>query len=280
MDNEIIEAFNKFKNSGKIEDYLEYRRIIKEKEQKKRWSNMIKEFEGIIVSETPYSESSKIINILTKEGIIGVMAKGAKRLKSPFRTTTEKFSLGTFNVYFHEGKLSTLISADIINPLNNIKTDIVKIGYLTYICELSYQTAKQKTDSNIYTILKSAILKMENGLDPMVITNILELKMLDYLGVKIDLDKCIKCGDTENIITISGDAGGYLCKDCRTNEIIYDIKTIKMFRLYYYVEIDSITDLKISESVANNINKILTDYYDRYTGLYLKSKEFLKSVTY
>ena len=241
---------------------------------------MIREFEGIIVSETPYSESSKIINILTREGIIGIMAKGAKRLKSPFRTTTEKFSLGTFNVYYHEGKLSTLISADVLNPLNNIKTDIVKIGYLTYICELSYQTAKQNNDSNIFSILKSAIIKIENGLDPMAITNILELKMLDYLGVKIDLDKCIKCGETKDIVTISGDTGGYLCKKCRTNEIIYDIKTIKMFRLYYYVDINSITDLKISDDVANNINKILTDYYDRYTGLYLKSKDFLKSVTY
>lgn len=241
---------------------------------------MIKEFEGVIVSETPYSETSKILNILTKEGIIGIMAKGVKKIKSPLRTATDKFSLISFNCYYHEGKLSTLISADVINPLNNIKTDIVKIGYLTYICELAYQTAKQNNDGNIFNLLKSAILKMESGLNPMVITNILELKMLDYLGVKIDLDKCIKCGETKDIITISGDEGGYICKNCRTNEIIYDIKTIKMFRLYYYVEIDSITDLKISDVVANNINKILTDYYDRYTGLYLKSKDFLKSVAF
>ena len=241
---------------------------------------MIKEFEGVIVSETPYGESSKILNILTKDGIIGVMAKGAKRLKSPFRTTTDKFTIGLFNVYYHKDKLSTLISADVINPLNNIKTDIVKIGYLTYICELAYQTAKQNNNESIYNILKSAILKMEQGLDSMVITNIVEVKMLDYLGVKIDLDRCIMCGQSKDIITISGDAGGYICKNCHTNEIIYDIKTIKMFRLYYYVDIDSISDLKISDEVANNINKILTDYYDRYTGLYLKSKEFLKSITY
>ena len=242
---------------------------------------MIREFEGIIVSVTPYSESSKILNILTKDnGIIGVIAKGAKKMKSPLRSVTEKFTLGLFNVYYHEGKLSTLIQADVINPLNNIKTDIVRIGYLTYICELAYQTAKQNNDDAIYSILKSAILKIEEGLDPMIITNILELKMLDYLGVGIDLDKCIKCGSSKDIITVNGDSGGYLCKDCRTNEPIYDIKTIKMFRLYYYVDIDTITDLKISDIVSNNINKILTDYYDRYTGLYLKSKEFLKEVTY
>ena len=212
---------------------------------------MIREFEGIVVSETPYSESSKIINILTKDqGVI----------------------------YYHKDKLSTLVSADIINPLLNIKTDIIKIGYLTYIVELAHQTAKQNDDEHIYAILKSAILKIEEGKDPMVITNILELKMLDYLGVGIDLDKCIKCGSKTNILTISGDEGGYICTDCRTNELIYSDKTIKMFRLYYYVDINSITDLKISEEVTHNIDKILTDYYERFTGLYLKSKEFLKSV--
>lgn len=240
---------------------------------------MIREFEGIIVSETPYGESSKIINILTKDaGIIGVMAKGAKKIKSPLRVSTEKFTLGVFNVYYHKDKLSTLVSADILNPLLNIKTDIVKIGYLTYIVELAHQTAKQNSDDNIYSILASTILKIEEGLDPMIMTNILEVKMLDYLGVGIDLDKCIKCGNTSNIITISGDEGGYICADCRSNEPIYSDKTIKMFRLYYYVDINSITDLKISEEVVNNINMILTEYYDRFTGLYLKSKEFLKSV--
>lgn len=240
---------------------------------------MIREFEGIIVSETAYGEASKILNILTKDsGIIGVMAKGAKKIKSKFRSSTEKFTLGIFNVYYHENKLSTLISADIINPLTNIKSDIVKIGYLTYISELSYQTAKQNSNNDIYKILKSTILKIEDGLNPEVMTNILELKMLDYLGVKIDLDRCIKCGTTKDIITISGDAGGYLCKNCRTNELIYGEKTIKMFRLYYYVDIDSVSDLKISDEVVESINSILTDYYDRFTGLYLKSKKFLKEV--
>lgn len=241
---------------------------------------MIREFEGIIVSETPYSESSKIINILTKDdGIIGVMAKGAKRIKSPLRTATERFTLGIFNVYYHKDKLSTLVSADVLNPLLNIKTDIVKIGYLTYMVELAYQTAKQNDDANIYNILKAAILKIEEGKNPTIITNILELKMLDYLGVGIALDRCIKCGNQKNIVTISGDEGGYICSNCRTNELIYDEKTIKMFRLYYYVDINSISDLKISDQVVHNINKILTDYYDRFTGLYLKSKEFLLSLT-
>ena len=37
---------------------------------------MPQEVEGFIVTETPYGESSKIINVLTREkGLIGIMCK-------------------------------------------------------------------------------------------------------------------------------------------------------------------------------------------------------------
>ena len=44
---------------------------------------MIKKIEGIIVSEVDYKESSKIINIFSPEmGVIGVLARGTKKVKS------------------------------------------------------------------------------------------------------------------------------------------------------------------------------------------------------
>lgn len=239
---------------------------------------MIKEFTGIIVSETTYGESSKIINILTEEGIIGVIARGAKKLKSRLRSGTERFTYGKFNVYYYEGKLSKLISVDIVNSLIHIKSDIIKIGYLTFITELAYQCARQNSSSEIYNILINTILKMEEGLDPLVLTNILEIKMLDYLGSKIELDRCVICGSDKGILTFSNKNGGFVCKNCYTNEFIYDNKVVIMMRMYYYVDIKSITSLNIGDSTKKSINDILTHYYDDYTGLYLKSKKFLEEI--
>ena len=49
------------------------------------------EVEGIIVSETNYSETSKILNIITKKyGLIGVISKGCRNLKSPLRSVSNK----------------------------------------------------------------------------------------------------------------------------------------------------------------------------------------------
>ena len=59
---------------------------------------MYKKIEGIVISEYPFEESSKIINIFTRNGIVNVIAKGAKKLKSPFFSVTSKLSYGIFNI--------------------------------------------------------------------------------------------------------------------------------------------------------------------------------------
>lgn len=239
---------------------------------------MIEKVEGIVINEKAYGETSKIINIITREyGIIGIIAKGARTLKSEFRTTTTKLSYGYFNIIYKSGKLSTLVSVDIINPLKNIIRDIEKISYSSLILELTEQVIKQ-THQNIFDIMISGILKINENYDPLVILNIIELKYLDCLGVMPILDKCSVCSSTSNIVTLSSDKGGYVCKNCRSNERILNEKTIKLIRLFYYVDISKISKLEVSESSKKEINEFLDMYYDRYTGLYLRSKSFLKNL--
>ena len=48
--------------------------------------------------------------------------------------------------------------------------------------------------------------------------------------------------------------------------------------MYYYVDIDKIDNISLGDDIINEINNFLDDYYDRYTGLYLKSKNFLKNI--
>ena len=240
---------------------------------------MLCEVEGFILSETSYGETSKIINVWTKKyGVIGIMCKGAKSLKSKNRVSTMRFSYAKFNIYLKQGKLSTLVSADVINPLKKFRSDITLIGYLSYLTELTEQVIKQNNDSLLFDDFINSILKIEDGLDPLVITNILEIKYLEKLGVLFNLDECVVCGSKNNIVTINADKGGFICLNCLSNEVIVDKKVIKMLRMYYYVNIKSITNIKVEDNIKNTINKFLDMYYDRYTGLYLNSKNFLKNV--
>lgn len=237
---------------------------------------MITEVEGIILNETSYGETSKIINILTKEkGIIGIMCKGAKSMKSPFRALTMPITYAKFYIYYKENKLSTLRDVDLIDLFNNVKQDIMLISYANHLTELTHQVAKQDFNENLFEIYVNALMKINSGLDPLIITNIVELKYLSYLGIALNLEGCVTCGNTKNIVTLDGDAGGYLCKDCYRDEKIVSPKTIKLIRMYNYVDIKNISNINIEEKAKYETNYFLNKYYERYTGLYLKSKKFL-----
>jgi len=239
---------------------------------------MIEKVEGIILSSQDYSDSSKVINVITKKyGIIGMMAKGCKSIKSNLRSTTDKLTYGYFNIFYKENKLSILNSVDVIDNFKYIKKDINKISYAAYLLDLTGQVIKQ-THANIFDLFINALIKINEGYDPLVIMNILEFKYLDFLGVMPIIDCCSKCGTKNNIATLSASSGGYICNNCLNGEKIISDKTIKLIRMFYYLDISKISKLDISDEVKREINTFINDYYDTYTGLYLKSKNFINNL--
>lgn len=239
----------------------------------------LEKVEGIIVSETNYGESSKILNVITKEyGLISIISKGCRNLKSSLRSVSSKLTYGTFVIYYKQNKLSTLKEVNVINNFKNLKKDIASISYAAYILELSEGVIKQSNNDNIFDLLIASLIKIDEGFDPLVIMNILELKYLKYLGVEPVLDECALCGNKTSIVTLSSYKGGFVCKNCYNNEKMVSEKTIKLIRMFNYVNINKISKIDINTQCKNEINLFLDDYYSRYTGLYLKSKSFIKNL--
>lgn len=239
----------------------------------------IVDVKGLVLNETNYSDSSKILNVLTSEyGLIGIISKGCRNLKSKLRGSSRKLVYGTFHFYYKENGLSTLISIDVINDYPKTVMNLERVVYASYLLDLTRQVVKQSKDSNILPLVVSSLDKIENGLNPAVVTNILELKYLDFLGVSPVVTGCAVCGKTTNIVSLSPTAGGFICKDCYQNEGYYSDKAIKLLQMYYYVDLEKITKIDVNSKVNEEINKFLEDYYDRYTGIYLNSKKMLKNV--
>ena len=130
----------------------------------------IKKVEGIIVSEVDYKESSKIINILTKDdGLIGVIARGTKKVKNNFGGMITKLTCGIFHLYYKDKGLSTLIDVDVIDGFKYIRKDINLISYACYLLELSMQVYRHENNNDIYKLLLDSLKKIDEGFDALVI---------------------------------------------------------------------------------------------------------------
>lgn len=235
--------------------------------------------EGIVIKDIAYGETSKILTLLTKDmGKISVMSKGCRGMKSKLRGVSGKLTYGYFYLAYKKNGLSTLTAVDILHPLSNILMDIEKISYASYLLELTDQIMKESAIEEAFQLLSTALIKINDGLNPLIITNILELKYLDFLGVAPVLNGCVVCGNTKNVQTVSIAAGGYLCASCYQSGKIYSEAFIQLLRMYYLVDLEKITKLDIRDDLQKEINRFIDEYYGEYTGLYLNSKKFLQNL--
>ena len=93
--------------------------------------------EGIVLNDTNYGETSKILNILTKEyGCISVMSKGSRIFKSKLRGISMKLIYANFTINYKEKGISILLEGNIINSFRNILTDFTKMSHAIYLLNL------------------------------------------------------------------------------------------------------------------------------------------------
>lgn len=233
--------------------------------------------EGIILNETNYGETSKILNILTKEhGYISVIAKGSRTLKSKLRGVSMKLIYANFTITYKESGISNLIEATPINSLKNILTDLKKMNYATYLLDITKSLLKETSDKEIYEIVKNTLLKINDNFDPEILLNIVEIKYLKYLGVKPNFSKCFNC-NSKDILTYDLKLGGVVCNKCYQDGYVFSINTMKLLKLFQEIDIRKIDKLKItSQKTKEELNLFIQEYYETYTGIYLKKKEKLK----
>ena len=237
---------------------------------------MKEEVEGIILKETPYSETSKVLQILTKKyGLVSAIAKGASSIKSNLRSLTIPFLYAKFELIYKEGKLSILTGGNIIKLYGEGKSDLKLYAYMSYLCDLSYNVLKENNDREIFDILKSSLDKLSEKLDYEVIKNIVEFKYLNYLGIEPNFNICHKCHMVKDFYAIDGKIGGFVCSDCFKNERLITPNLLKKMKRFQEVNISEITEIKLTDEEKKLISEFLREYYETFSAVYLNSIKFL-----
>lgn len=234
------------------------------------------EVEGIILKETLYGETSKILQVLTKEfGLISIISKGASSYKSNLRFLSLPFLYGKFLINYKKDKLSTLKGGKALKLYGSGSNNIEIYAYMSYICELTYKVLQENNDKSIFDILKNSLDKINDGLSHSVIKNIVEFKYLDYLGITPNLSICQKCMKPIEAFAIDGKIGGFVCVNCYNNERKVPNDFLKILNRYQNVDISEIKEIKISKENEEIVNEFLREYYQTFSAIHLNSENLL-----
>ena len=242
--------------------------------------------DGIVVGEQNYLESSKILKVFTKDfGVISVLSKGCKKPKSDLKEGSNKLVRAIFNISYKNDGLSTLTGIDIIDNYKNIVMDYKDLSKKMYsftIIDLALQVVNQKLIEkeeiiSIYEILVSSIKRIDDGLNPEIILDIVMLKFLDYLGVAPAIDSCSNCGSKDNIVTMDSKSFGFICKDCYKDELIVSNDSLKLIRMFYYSDLNRIKKLDLGVEYKE-VHKFIEEYYEDHTGIYFNIKKKIETL--
>lgn len=222
--------------------------------------------EGIVIGETRYKETSKILNIYTKElGKISVMAQGALRPKSQLLAVTQMFSCSEFQ--FRKGRnFYYIIQADLIDTLYSIRESIERVSYGFYILELLNKSVPdEEANEKLFYLLKKGLFTL-SSIDDEILKFIVayELKYVCFLGYRPLIDRCVSCSSNlSNNLKFSISLGGVLCPNCFIEDIgaeKIDLNFITALNQLLYNSFEDIEDIVINKELLKCIHSLLVDY--------------------
>lgn len=171
---------------------------------------------GIVLLESNMGDFDKMVSVLTPDiGRIGCAAKGARKPKSPLLAGTQFLSFSDLVIYSGANSYN-INSCEAIEVFYNIRTDLDKLTYASFISRLVYDV----TDENQFTykilqlLLNTLYVISETDLDKDFILSVFELRLMVLLGFAPKLGKCSACGTSENIGYFSISHSGFLCNNC------------------------------------------------------------------
>lgn len=243
---------------------------------------MLKQIEGIVLKTQDYGETHKIVTIFTKDvGKLSAIARGANRPKSRLSALSQLFIQADFLIYLTKG-LSTVQQGQIVRSYREIREDIVKTAYASYIIELTDKLLDDKQpDLYIYNELEQTLTWINEREDYMIPLMMYELKLFEKGGFAPVLDRCVNCHRKGLLTSFSIREGGILCDQCHTMDpakIVLNKALVKILPILLHVRLEKVGNISVKRENEQLIRKILDHYYDQYGGFQLKSKRFLKQI--
>ncbi|MCP8616894.1 DNA repair protein RecO [Salirhabdus salicampi] len=243
---------------------------------------MIEKVSGIVIKTKDYGETHKIVTLFTKEkGKIGLVARGAKKPRSSMAAVTQPFVYGLFMIQSGRN-LGSLLQGEVIDSMREIKEDLMKTAYVSYLAELTDKVLdSSEPDPYLWDQFLQSLERISEDETAEFISMIYEMKLYEKGGFAPTLRGCVSCGKTEHIAHFSIQEGGFLCATCRHQDseaMFLNEKLVKILQLIRYINVSRVGKISIKKESRKLLRDLLDSYYDRYGGYYLKSRNFLKQM--
>ncbi len=222
---------------------------------------------GIIIAENNLGDFDKMLTMLTPGlGKISCVAKGARRPKSALLGGTQLFCFGEY-VMFSGTNTYHINSCETIEIFYKIRTDLDKLKYAIHIDKIIQDVTQENQNSYkiLQLFLNTLYIISETNKDLEFILSIFKFRLLSLLGFFPQIEKCLVCGEHENLNFFSIQQNGFKCKTCGkqdTSAISINESTKNAIKYTFYSPPKKLYNFELKEESLEEYKLISKIYFN------------------
>ncbi|MDO5451757.1 MAG: DNA repair protein RecO [Candidatus Saccharibacteria bacterium] len=142
---------------------------------------------GIVLRRTNYGEADRILNVITPDGKISVIAKGARKEKSRLAGGIEMFSLVNLNVHQGKSDLGVVTCAKMVKYYQNILKDYERMELAAIVLRRINAASEHTDNPDFFEIARQVLEELDSGVGLELAEGWFWLKLLRASGTEMNL---------------------------------------------------------------------------------------------
>ena len=240
--------------------------------------------EAIVLRHMEMGEADRLLWLYTPQrGKVRAIAKGVRKIRSRKAGHLEPFT--RVKLQLARGRdLLIITQAETIDAYLTLREDLTNLGYAAYVVELLDRfTYDEDENRGLFQLLSDTLSRLNTEPDPLIPVRYYEIRILDLLGYRPQLFKCLQC-ETEikpEDQYFSVEQGGVLCPRC--GKAAHEARLISMpaLKILRHFQRSSYKDAKratLTSKTNQEIENLLQHYITYLLERGLNTPAFLRRI--
>jgi DNA repair protein RecO (recombination protein O) len=241
--------------------------------------------DAIVLSRFDLGEADRVLTLITPAGgKLKAIAKGIRRPTSRLGGSLEPFA--ELTVALARGRTFDVVTeVRVGHAWLNLRDDLESAATAWYLAELADRSLEERHAAEpLYALLRRAYELLDAGMAPGRVARWFEMHLLDELGVRPEVDRCVECDrvlESDERFRWVPPVGGVVCERCPGpphDRTALTLDALKLLKAYQRLDIEALAGLRLGPPVEAEVEAALREFVRQALEREARSLAFLDEV--
>jgi DNA repair protein RecO (recombination protein O) len=241
--------------------------------------------DAIVLSRFDLGEADRVLTLITPAGgKLKAIAKGIRRPTSRLGGSLEPFA--ELTVALARGRTFDVVTqVSVGHAWLKLRDDLESAATAWYLAELADRSLEERHAAEpLYALLRRAYELLDAGMAPSRVARWFEMHLLDELGVRPEVDRCVECDrvlESDERFRWVPPLGGVICERCPGpphDRAGLSLEALKLLKAYQRLDIEALAGLRLAPAVEADVEAALREFVRQALERDARSLAFLDEV--